>query len=102
MPQRRRVAFRAGARALNPDPSRGRFGRGICGSDRHASGARGRLPGIGGGLRAGCVAWLLEHNPEGRHFSSWLGLVPKQRSTGGRQRLSRISREGNECSDNCW
>ena len=33
---------------------------------------------------------------EGRHFSSWLGLVPKQRSTGGRQRLGRISREGNE------
>jgi transposase len=33
---------------------------------------------------------------DGRHFASWLGLVPKQRSTGGRQRLGGISREGNE------
>jgi transposase len=32
----------------------------------------------------------------GRHFASSLGLVPKQRSTAGRQRLGGISREGNE------
>jgi transposase len=32
----------------------------------------------------------------GRHFAAWLGLTPKQRSTGGKQRLGRISREGNE------
>ena len=32
----------------------------------------------------------------GRHFAAWLGLVPKERSTGGRQRLGGISREGNE------
>lgn len=31
-----------------------------------------------------------------RHFASWLGLVPKERSTAGRQRLGGISREGNE------
>jgi transposase len=31
-----------------------------------------------------------------RHFASWLGLTPKERSTGGRQRLGGISRAGNE------
>jgi len=32
----------------------------------------------------------------GRHFAAWLGLTPKQKSTGGKQRLGGISRQGNE------
>ena len=32
----------------------------------------------------------------GRHFAAWLGLVPKEHSTGGRQRLGGISRAGDE------
>jgi transposase len=32
----------------------------------------------------------------GRHFSAWLGLVPKEHSTGGKQRLGAISRAGDE------
>lgn len=32
----------------------------------------------------------------GRHFAAWLGLTPKQRSTGGKQRLGGISKAGNE------
>ena len=32
----------------------------------------------------------------GRHFAAWLGLTPKQHSTGGKPRLGKISREGNE------
>jgi transposase len=32
----------------------------------------------------------------GRHFAAWLGLTPKQNSTGGRSRLGGISRQGNE------
>jgi transposase len=32
----------------------------------------------------------------GRHFAAWLGLVPKEHSTGGRQRLGGISRAGNK------
>lgn len=31
-----------------------------------------------------------------RHFAAWLGLTPKQRSTGGKQRLGGISKAGNE------
>jgi len=29
-----------------------------------------------------------------RHFAAWLGLVPRQNSTGGKQRLGRISKMG--------
>lgn len=32
----------------------------------------------------------------GRHFAAWLGLTPKQHSTGGKARLGGISRQGNE------
>jgi transposase len=32
----------------------------------------------------------------GRHFAAWLGLTPREHSTAGRQRLGRISREGDE------
>ena len=32
----------------------------------------------------------------GRHFAAWLGLTPKQNSTGGKVRLGGISRQGNE------
>jgi transposase len=32
---------------------------------------------------------------KGRHLSAWLGVVPKQYSTGGRSRLGRISKHGN-------
>ena len=31
-----------------------------------------------------------------RHFAAWLGLTPKEHSTGGKQRLGRISKAGNE------
>lgn len=30
-----------------------------------------------------------------RHFAAWLGLVPRQRSTGGKARLGRITKTGN-------
>ena len=30
----------------------------------------------------------------GRHFSAWIGLVPRQSSSGGKQRLGSISKQG--------
>ena len=30
----------------------------------------------------------------GREFSAWLGLVPRQNSSGGKQRLGRITHQG--------
>src|ERR1035441_7154764 len=32
----------------------------------------------------------------GRHLASWIGLTPKEHSTGGKQRMGGISRAGNE------
>ncbi len=32
---------------------------------------------------------------KGREFAAWLGLVPKQHSTGGKERLLGISKRGN-------
>jgi transposase len=32
----------------------------------------------------------------GRHFAAYLGLTPREHSTGGKQRLGRISKAGNE------
>lgn len=32
----------------------------------------------------------------GRHFAAWLGLPPKEASTGGRRRFGKISRQGDE------
>jgi len=32
----------------------------------------------------------------GRHLAAWIGLTPRERSTGGKQRLAGISRAGNE------
>jgi transposase len=54
-------------------------------------------PGIGA-LGAITLALTVDASQfrSGRHFAAWLGLVPKQRSTGGRQRLGGISRQGNE------
>ena len=31
-----------------------------------------------------------------RHFAAWLGLTPREHSTGGKRRLGRISKAGNE------
>jgi hypothetical protein len=32
----------------------------------------------------------------GRHLAAWIGLTPKEHSTGGKQRMGGISRAGNE------
>lgn len=55
------------------------------------------IPGIGA-----ITASLLEASvtdmrsfPTARHFAAWLGLVPRQNSSGGKTRLGRISKTGN-------
>src|SRR5262245_41417628 len=32
--------------------------------------------------------------PSGRHFAAYLGLTPREHSSGGRHQLSRISKQG--------
>jgi transposase len=55
------------------------------------------IPGIG---PLGAITMALTVEPgnfvSARHFAAWLGLTPKEHSTGGKQRLGRISKAGNE------
>lgn len=54
------------------------------------------IPGIGP-LTAGAVAAFapdLDTFDSGRNFAAWLGLVPRQRSTGGKARLGSVSKMG--------
>ena len=37
-----------------------------------------------------------------RQFAAWLGLVPRQNSTGGKTRLGRITKTGNREIASCW
>jgi transposase len=55
------------------------------------------VPGVGL-LTALSLALMVEPGSfaSARHFAAWLGLVPKEHSTGGKQRLGRISKAGNE------
>ncbi|MBA1157066.1 IS110 family transposase [Microvirga mediterraneensis] len=55
------------------------------------------VPGIGA---ISSLTLALQVDPKqfksGRHFSAWLGLTPKQHSSGGKHRLGGISRAGHE------
>ncbi len=56
------------------------------------------IPGIGVLTATALVATVGEggaHFRSGRHLAAWLGLVPRQHSSGERQRLGRISKRGN-------
>ena len=54
------------------------------------------VPGIGPVIASAIVATAPDPSAfaSGRHFAAWLGLVPKQNATGGRQSLGRISKRG--------
>ncbi len=54
------------------------------------------IPGIGPitALAIQAFAPPMETFRRGRHFSAWLGLVPRQHTTGGKPRLGRISKMG--------
>jgi len=54
------------------------------------------IPGIGL-LSATAIAATVtdpSHFKSGRQFAAWLGLTPREHSSGGRQRLGRISKQG--------
>lgn len=55
------------------------------------------IPGVG---PVTALTLAVEIDPEmfesGRHLAAWAGLTPKERSTGGKQRMGGISRAGNE------
>src|SRR5262244_3132688 len=54
------------------------------------------IPGVGPLLATALVASVADPKTfrSGRNFSAWIGLVPKQHSSGGRERLGSISKQG--------
>jgi transposase len=54
------------------------------------------VPGIGPALATALVASVADPKAfrSGRNFSAWIGLVPKQHSSGGKDRLGSISKQG--------
>jgi transposase len=53
-------------------------------------------PGVGPTLATALVATVADPKTfrSGRNFSAWIGLVPKQHSSGGKDRLGSISKQG--------
>lgn len=55
------------------------------------------IPGVG---PITAITMALTVNPAsfetGRHFAAWIGLTPREHSTGGKHRLGRISKAGSE------
>jgi transposase len=56
------------------------------------------IPGIGPIIATAIAATVAEPSGfrSGREFAAWLGLVPRQNSTGGKTRLGGISKRGNQ------
>lgn len=54
------------------------------------------IPGIGPIIASAIAAAVPDPQlfASSRHFAAWLGLVPRQNSTGGKPRLGRMSRQG--------
>ena len=54
------------------------------------------IPGVGPVLATALVACVPDPKAfrSGRDFSAWIGLVPKQHSSGGKDRLGSISKQG--------
>lgn len=54
------------------------------------------IPGVGPALATALVGSIADPRAfkSGRDFSAWIGLVPKQNSSGGKERLGSISKRG--------
>ena len=54
------------------------------------------IPGIGPMIATALVASVADPSvfKSGRELAAWIGLVPQQNSTGGKERLGRISKQG--------
>ena len=54
------------------------------------------IPGVGPALATALVASIADPRAfrSGRDFSAWIGLVPKQNSSGGKPKLGSISKQG--------
>lgn len=64
--------------------------------DTAASRMLATIPGIGPLIASAITATVQDASAfrSGRQFAAWLGLVPRQNSTGGKERLGRITKAG--------
>lgn len=55
------------------------------------------VPGIGPLVASALVACVPDQSmfPCGRNMAAWLGLVPRQNSSGGKERLGSVTKAGN-------
>lgn len=62
------------------------------------------MPGVGPitALAVETFAPPMEQFRRGRDFAAWLGLVPRQHSTGGKQKLGKTSKMGSVTYGGCW
>jgi transposase len=101
LPEQARQAFAALRGQCGATTERiGDLERRIVAHARHDDTARrlATIPGIGpitASLIAATVGEGIGAFPSARHFAAWLGLVPRQHSTGGKTRLGRITKTGN-------
>jgi hypothetical protein len=67
-----------------------------CHRSKEASKRLDEIPGVGPALATALVASVADPKAfrSGRDFSAWVGLVPKQNSSGGKDRLGSISKQG--------
>jgi len=74
------------------------FDRAIAARAKHDQDARRlvTIPGVGPVIATAMLALAppAETFRSGRDFAAWLGLTPRQRSTGGKERLGRITKAG--------
>jgi transposase len=61
------------------------------------------IPGVGPPISTAVVASISDPKAfrSGRDLGAWIGLAPKQNSTGGKERLGGIGEAGNITSDSC-
>jgi transposase len=89
---------RAGPPTPRPQEANPRFDRMIMAWHRSnpTSKRLNCIPGVGPLLATALVASVGDPKTlrSGRNFSAWIGLVPKQHSSGGRDRLGSISKQG--------
>ena len=101
LPERARQAFAELREQCGATTERiGDLERRIVAHARHDDTARrlATIPGIGpitASLLAATVGDGIGNFPSARHFAAWLGLVPRQHSTGGKIRLGRSTKAGN-------
>ena len=61
------------------------------------------IPGVGPALATALIASIADPKAfrSGRDFSAWIGLVPKQHSSGGKDKLGSISKQGDAICAAC-